>query len=126
MGRGRRPHPPRPQARRIRTGGRLPRHPGAREHQRPHRRQPATWTTAEARKDLPRGHVHPAPRRCAQIRRALSRRPHWSDNGQYHYPQFLTYTVTDSHGRTWRIHPATNFQISLQLPSRSGRPAAPR
>ncbi|WP_435260411.1 hypothetical protein [Streptomyces sp. 1222.5] len=31
-------------------------------------------------------------------------------------PQYLTYTVTDPHGRTWQVSPAINFQISPSSP----------
>ncbi|WP_406436457.1 hypothetical protein OHB14_62350 [Streptomyces sp. NBC_01613] len=56
---------------------------------------------------------HATPERCAQLGRALTAASlAWSDNGRQDAPQYLTYTVTDPHGRTWRISPATNFQIS--------------
>jgi hypothetical protein len=55
---------------------------------------------------------HATPERCAQLGRALAEAGlAWSDNGQQNAPQHLTYTATDPHGRTWRITPATNFQI---------------
>jgi hypothetical protein len=60
---------------------------------------------------------HATPERCAQLGRALTAAGlTWSDNGRQDDPQYLTYTVTDPHGRTWRISPATNFQISPSSP----------
>lgn len=57
--------------------------------------------------------AHATPERCAQLRRALTAASlGWSDNGRQDDPQFLTYTVTDPHGRMWQVSPATNFQIS--------------
>lgn len=61
--------------------------------------------------------AHATPERCAQLARALTAAGlAWSDNGRQDDPQFLTYTLTDPHGRTWRINPATNFQISPSSP----------
>ncbi|MEU6653398.1 hypothetical protein ABZ904_29175 [Streptomyces sp. NPDC046900] len=55
---------------------------------------------------------HATPERCAQLGRTLTAAGlTWSDNGRQDAPQYLTYTVTDPHGRTWQISPATNFQI---------------
>ncbi|MCX5336876.1 hypothetical protein [Streptomyces sp. NBC_00140] len=55
---------------------------------------------------------HATPARCDQLGRALTAAGlAWRDNGRQDTPQYLTYTVTDPHGRTWRISPATNFQI---------------
>ena len=55
---------------------------------------------------------HATPERCTQLGHALTDAGlAWSDNGQQDTPQYLTYTATDPHGRTWRITPATNFQI---------------
>ncbi|WP_455357179.1 hypothetical protein [Streptomyces sp. SYSU K217416] len=48
----------------------------------------------------------------------------WSDNGRQDDLQYLTYTVTDPHGRTWRISPATNFQISPSSPGQIWEAAA--
>ncbi|MEU4884543.1 hypothetical protein AB0G19_29390 [Streptomyces althioticus] len=56
--------------------------------------------------------AHATPERCAQLGRALTAAGlGWSDNGRQDDPQYLTYTVTDPHGRTWQVSPATNFQI---------------
>ncbi|MGW1411309.1 hypothetical protein [Streptomyces sp. NPDC002403] len=56
--------------------------------------------------------AHATPERRAQLGSALTAAGlTWSDNGPVD-PQFLTYTVTDLRGRTWRVSPATNFQIS--------------
>jgi hypothetical protein len=53
------------------------------------------------------------PQRCAQLGHALSAAGlRWSDNGRQDDPKHLTYSVTDRHGRTWKVSPATNFQIS--------------
>ncbi|WP_369228756.1 hypothetical protein AB5J56_00025 [Streptomyces sp. R21] len=61
--------------------------------------------------------AHATPQRCADLGRALTAAGlAWSDNGRQDAPQYLTYTVTDPHGRTWRISPATNFQISPSSP----------
>ncbi|MFM9499767.1 hypothetical protein ACKI1Q_40035 [Streptomyces galilaeus] len=61
--------------------------------------------------------AHATPERCAQLGRALTAAGlAWSDNGHQDDPQYLDYTVTDTHGRTWRISPATNFQISPSSP----------
>lgn len=61
--------------------------------------------------------THATPERCAQLGRALTAAGlTWSDNGRQDDPQYLDYTVTDPHGRTWRISPATNFQISPSSP----------
>ncbi|MGY1583943.1 hypothetical protein [Streptomyces sp. MN13] len=69
---------------------------------------------------------HATPERCAQLGRALTAAGlAWSDNGQQGAPQFLTYTVTDSHGRTWRIGPATNFQISPSNPGQIWEASCP-
>ncbi|MEW1648435.1 hypothetical protein [Streptomyces sp. NPDC091219] len=55
---------------------------------------------------------HATPERCAQLGHALTGAGLvWSDNGHQDTPHNLSYTVTDPHGRTWRITPATNFQI---------------
>ncbi|MGW2556423.1 hypothetical protein [Streptomyces sp. NPDC001635] len=55
---------------------------------------------------------HATPERCAQLGRTLTAAGlAWSDNGSQDAPRYLTYTVTDPHGRTWQISPATNFQI---------------
>ncbi|MFD5806738.1 hypothetical protein [Streptomyces sp. NPDC127020] len=63
--------------------------------------------------------THVTPERCAQLGGALDAvRLAWSDNGCQLTPQYLNYTVTDQHGRTWRINPATNFQISPSAPGR--------
>ncbi|MFI9730951.1 hypothetical protein [Streptomyces sp. NPDC052092] len=88
---------------------------------------PPVWTTAEREGSFPVAtFTHATPERCAQLHRALSAAGlTWSDNGQYHCPQFLTYTVTDSHGRTWRIHPATNFQISPSSPGQIWQASCP-
>ncbi len=56
--------------------------------------------------------AHATSERCAQLGRALTAAGlGWSDNGRQDDPQYLTYTVTDPHGRTWQVSPATNFQI---------------
>ncbi|MFC5220089.1 hypothetical protein [Streptomyces coerulescens] len=56
--------------------------------------------------------THATPKRCAELGSALTAAGlTWSDNGRQDKPQYLTYTVTDAHGRTWAISPATNFQI---------------
>ncbi|MEU1264585.1 hypothetical protein ABZ473_21320 [Streptomyces cellulosae] len=69
---------------------------------------------------------HATPERCAQLGRSLTAAGlTWSDNGQQGAPQFLTYTVTDSHGRTWRISPATNFQISPSAPGQIWQASCP-
>ncbi|MFE9976234.1 hypothetical protein ACFYRD_37390 [Streptomyces hirsutus] len=61
--------------------------------------------------------AHATPGRCAQLGRALTAVGlAWNDNGRQDDPQYLDYTVTDPHGRTWRISPATNFQISSSSP----------
>ncbi|MGW7425713.1 hypothetical protein ACWGJB_37770 [Streptomyces sp. NPDC054813] len=61
--------------------------------------------------------AHATPERCAQLGRALTAAGlSWSDNGRQDDPQYLTYTVTDPHGRTWQVSPATNFQISPSSP----------
>ncbi|MGW1107932.1 hypothetical protein [Streptomyces sp. NPDC002540] len=61
--------------------------------------------------------THATPERCAQLGRALTAAGlDWSDNHRQHDPQFLTYSVTDPHGRSWQISPATNFQISPSNP----------
>ncbi|MCX4596772.1 hypothetical protein OG819_46210 [Streptomyces sp. NBC_01549] len=61
--------------------------------------------------------AHATPERCAQLGRALTAAGlDWSDNGRQDDPQFLTYTVTDPHGRMWQVSPATNFQISPSSP----------
>ncbi|MER5402623.1 hypothetical protein [Streptomyces sp. NPDC002599] len=63
--------------------------------------------------------THATAERCAQLGRALTAAGlSWSDNGRQDDPQYLTYTVTDPHGRTWQISPATNFQISPSSPGR--------
>ncbi|MFF8782974.1 hypothetical protein ACF07W_37435 [Streptomyces sp. NPDC015140] len=63
--------------------------------------------------------THATLERCAQLGGALTTaRLTWKDNGCQHTPQYLNYTVTDQHGRTWRISPATNFQISPSAPGR--------
>ncbi|MFJ5779328.1 hypothetical protein [Streptomyces sp. NPDC093094] len=41
----------------------------------------------------------------------------FSSNGRQGSPQFLTYTVTDPRGRTWKISPATNFQTAPSSPA---------
>lgn len=70
--------------------------------------------------------THVTPDRCAQLSRALTAAGLiWSDNGQQGSPQYLTYTVTDSRGRTWRIHPASNFQISPSSPGRIWQASCP-
>ncbi|GHB77557.1 hypothetical protein GCM10010377_79770 [Streptomyces viridiviolaceus] len=70
--------------------------------------------------------THATPERCAQLSRALTAAGlTWSDNGQQGDPQLLTYTVTDSHGRTWRIGPATNFQISPSSPGQIWQASCP-
>lgn len=61
--------------------------------------------------------AHATPERCTQLARALTAADlTWSDNRRQNDPQYLTYTVTDPHGRTWRISPVTNFQISPSSP----------
>lgn len=61
---------------------------------------------------------HATSDRCAQLGRALSAAGlTWSDNGRQDAPQYLTYTVTDPHGRTWLVTPATNFQTSPSNPA---------
>ncbi|MEU6459795.1 hypothetical protein [Streptomyces sp. NPDC047065] len=63
--------------------------------------------------------THVTPERCTQLRRALDAvRLTWNDNGCQHTPQYLNHTITGQHGRTWRISPATNFQISPSAPGR--------
>ncbi|GGP80883.1 hypothetical protein [Streptomyces melanogenes] len=63
--------------------------------------------------------THATPERCAQLGRALTAAGlDWSDNGRQDNPSRLTYTVTDPHGRTWRISPVTNFQIAPSSPAR--------
>ncbi|TLS45800.1 hypothetical protein FE633_13675 [Streptomyces montanus] len=62
--------------------------------------------------------THVTPERCAQLGRALAAAGlDWRDNHRQDEPQFLTYTVTDPHGRTWQLSPATNFQISPSAPA---------
>ncbi|MGC0407770.1 hypothetical protein RKD31_001013 [Streptomyces sp. SAI-163] len=69
---------------------------------------------------------HATPERCAQLGRALTAANlSWSDNGQQGAAQFLTYTVTDSHGRTWRINPATSYQISPSAPGQIWQASCP-
>jgi hypothetical protein len=69
---------------------------------------------------------HATPARCAQLGRSLTAAGlTWSNNGQHGAPQFLTYTVTDPHGRTWRISPATNFQISPSNPGQIWQASCP-
>ncbi|MGW5657186.1 hypothetical protein [Streptomyces humi] len=61
---------------------------------------------------------HATAERCTELGRALTAAGlAWSDNGRQDDPQFLTYTVTDPGGRTWKISPATNFQISPSSPA---------
>ncbi|PWI04910.1 hypothetical protein DIZ27_42415 [Streptomyces sp. NWU339] len=61
--------------------------------------------------------AHATPERCAQLGRALTAADlTWSDNSRQDAPQYLTYTATDPHGRTWQVSPATNFQISPSSP----------
>ncbi|GGJ68022.1 hypothetical protein [Streptomyces brasiliensis] len=61
---------------------------------------------------------HATPDRCAQLGRALTAAGlTWSENGCQGTLQYLTYTVTDPHGRTWQVTPATNFQISPSNPA---------
>ncbi|MFI7008905.1 hypothetical protein [Streptomyces sp. NPDC050145] len=56
--------------------------------------------------------THVTPARCRELEAALTgARLGWRSNGRQDTPQFLTYTVTDPCGRTWRISPATNFQV---------------
>lgn len=62
--------------------------------------------------------AHATPQRCNQLGRALTAAGlTWSDNSRQDTPHALTYTVTDFRGRTWRISPATNFQISPSNPA---------
>ncbi|MER6691125.1 hypothetical protein [Streptomyces minutiscleroticus] len=42
--------------------------------------------------------------------------PHPNCNGHQDDPQFLTYTVTDPHGRRWSISPATGNQTTPSKP----------
>ncbi|MFI2415197.1 hypothetical protein [Streptomyces sp. NPDC018947] len=70
--------------------------------------------------------THATPERCAQLSSALTAAGlTWSDNGQQGDPRFLTYTVTDPHGRMWRIGPATNFQASPSSPGRIWEASCP-
>ncbi|MEU5281670.1 hypothetical protein AB0G87_35275 [Streptomyces asoensis] len=63
--------------------------------------------------------THATPERCAQLGRALTAAGlGWSDNGRQDEPQYLTYTATDPHGRTWQVSPATNFQIAPSSPGK--------
>ncbi|WP_406469815.1 hypothetical protein [Streptomyces sp. NBC_01615] len=62
--------------------------------------------------------THATPERCTQLGRALTAAGlTWSDNGQQGDPQYLTYTVTDPHGRTWWVSPATSNQITPSKPA---------
>ncbi|MEU0853553.1 hypothetical protein ABZ387_37440 [Streptomyces flaveolus] len=70
--------------------------------------------------------THATQERCAQLGRTLTAAGlTWSDNGQQGAPQFLTYTVAGPHGRTWRIGPATNFQISTSSPGQIWQASCP-
>ncbi|MFE2533670.1 hypothetical protein [Streptomyces sp. NPDC059371] len=70
--------------------------------------------------------AHATPERCAQLSGALTAASlAWNSNGRQDEPQYLTYTVTDLHGRTWRISPATNFQISPSSPQRIWQASCP-
>jgi hypothetical protein len=70
--------------------------------------------------------THATPERCAQLGHALTAAGlDWSDNHRQDDPQFLTYTVTDPHGRTWTISPATNFQISPSAPAQIWQASCP-
>ncbi|MFJ8158532.1 hypothetical protein [Streptomyces sp. NPDC094468] len=62
--------------------------------------------------------AHATEQRCTELGRALTAAGlTWNHNGRQDEPQYLTYTVTDPRGRTWRISPATNFQISPSRPA---------
>ncbi|MFD5445936.1 hypothetical protein [Streptomyces tendae] len=70
--------------------------------------------------------THATLERCAQLGRTLTAAGlAWTDNGQQADPQFLAYTVTDSHGRTWRISPATSYQVSPSSPGQIWQASCP-
>ncbi|PBC92361.1 hypothetical protein BX281_0008 [Streptomyces sp. Ag82_O1-15] len=99
--RDQRAHPPRPHP----PVGRYDRSPGVAYRQA----APALAPDHEERCPVAT-FAHPTPERCAQLGRALTAAGlDWSDNGRQDDPQFLTYTVTDPHGRMWQVSPATNF-----------------
>ncbi|MGW1193674.1 hypothetical protein [Streptomyces sp. NPDC002559] len=61
---------------------------------------------------------HITPDRSAQLGRALTAAGLvWNDNSPDD-PQHCIYTVTDPHGRSWRVGPVTNFQTSRSNPAR--------
>ncbi|GGY05117.1 hypothetical protein GCM10010358_68130 [Streptomyces minutiscleroticus] len=61
------------------------------------------------------GHI--TRERCTQLAAALTAAGlPWEDNGHQDDPQFLTYTVTDPHGRRWSISPATGNQTTPSKP----------
>ncbi|MGI5414150.1 hypothetical protein ACQEV9_46125 [Streptomyces chartreusis] len=70
--------------------------------------------------------THATPKRCAELASVLTAAGlNWSDNGRQDAPQYLTYTVTDAHGRTWSISPATNFQIPSTSSARIWQASCP-
>ncbi|MFF7534564.1 hypothetical protein ACFZB2_36505 [Streptomyces bobili] len=69
--------------------------------------------------------AHATPERCAQLGRALTAAGlTWSDNGRQDDPQYLDYTVTDPHGRTWQISRPPTSRSPRPVRGRSGRPDA--
>ncbi|MCT9105363.1 hypothetical protein [Streptomyces mirabilis] len=62
--------------------------------------------------------THTTPERCAQLGRALTAADlDWSDNAHHDDLKYLAYSVTDPHGRTWRITPATDVKVSASHPA---------
>jgi hypothetical protein len=62
------------------------------------------------------GHI--TPERCAQLAEELTNAfLRWEKIGRRDAPQYLTYRVTDPHGRLWSIGPATSNQITPSKPA---------